>query len=89
MRVYQKEKSSETTLLWLTPPLLAGHKNTVTNNDLGEVAKYMYPIVCILSEVIHRFGTRVSPPMMVGLTMTSRVLQNFHNWSVFTFVNAM
>ena len=71
MRVYQKEKSSETTLLWLTPPLLAGHKSTVTNNDLGEAAKYMYPIVCILSEDILCFGTRVSPPMMVGLTMIS------------------
>ena len=71
MRVYQKEKSSETTLLWLTPPLLAGHKSTVRNNDLGEVANGTHPIDCILSEDILRFGTHVSPPMMVGLTMIS------------------
>jgi len=55
-------------------------------NVLGEDTMYIHSD---LSEV-NLLEYRLLPhQMMVGLTIIERVLQNFHNWSVFTFVNAM
>ena len=80
MRVCQNNKSSETTLSWVTPPSLVGTDKSSKTKDLGEVANGIFPADCILSEDYYCIDSMTTPRIIVGLTMalsSPRTLINY------------